>query len=88
MKASRAGWLVVVCERSERLVFLEPQLVIRAGFGNVLQGNAPGRKWMTVGVDSPLVRDFWGPLVHDYWRELGNLGRQPGRQSESVWTES
>ena len=73
-KASRTSWRVVVCERSERLgglggpPLLEPQLVIRAGFGNVLQGNVPGRKWVTVGIDFPLVRDFLAPLVHDYWR--------------------
>ena len=23
-----------------------------------LQGNVPGRKWVTVGIDSPLVRDI------------------------------
>ena len=23
------------------------------GFGNVLQGNVPGRQWVTVGIDSP-----------------------------------
>jgi hypothetical protein len=26
--------------------------------GSVLQGNVPGRKWVTVGIDSPLVRDI------------------------------
>ena len=24
--------------------------MIRAGFGNVLQGNVPGRKWVRVGI--------------------------------------
>jgi len=26
--------------------------------GFFLQGNVPGRKWVTVGIDSPLVRDI------------------------------
>ena len=39
--------------------------MIRAGFGNVLHGNVPGRKLVTVGIDPPLVRDFWEALVHD-----------------------
>ena len=51
-KASRTGWLVGVCERSERLGGLggplDEQLVFRVGFGNVLQGYVPGGKWVPV----------------------------------------
>ena len=33
--------------------FFQSQLVFRVSTGSVLQGNVPGRKWVTVGIDSP-----------------------------------
>ena len=66
--------------------------MIRAGFGNVLQGNVPGRKWVRVGigradnrVDKESLygqRDKPGDVIRcrDSWsRKTGRIARQTGR---------
>ena len=51
-KASRTSWLVFFANVVRDWSWGE----VLPGSG--LQGNVPGRKWVTVGIDSPLVRDI------------------------------
>ena len=54
------------------------------GFGNVLQGNVPGRKWVTVGIDSP-----WSMIIGSNWVDKESMyGRRDKPEDNRVDKES